>query len=905
MAEARKKLAIIDGKSVFYRGYYAMPNLSTREGIPTGGVYGFAAMALELIRKLKPDYVCVAWDKPKTNIRKRLEMYPQYKAGRKAPPPDFYAQIPLLHELLEAFSWPLYELDDYEADDIMGAFAVQAREKDVETMLITSDLDALQLVNGHTHVYALKKGFTNIELFHPESFEQKYGIGPEQFLDLKALKGDSSDNIPGVPGVGEKTALELIKSYKTLDGVYENLGLIKPTLKAKLEAGKDLAYLSKKLACIWTDAPIKLNLKEMDGTKIDTGELRDMLQKLEFKSLLGKLPSNMQTDSHQSSVVSRQALKLPKNVLIESDKNLPKLDLDVRGLTSHMFVHSRAAGRHGTKPQALILGDEKTIYTLDLTKLNPEAVRKTLTTIYHLPTAKLVGYDVKSDIKVLHNIFRSSNNSKQGGAVWAVEHDVLVGAYLINALVRAQSLTDLAIDGIGYEGAPFEDLPTEDFIIRAPETMAVIAQLYERQAKELANMPKVSKLAQDVEWPVIPVIADMELEGIKLDCSYLNKFSKELEDSISDLEQNIYGHADFEFNISSPAQLADVLFSKLNLPTQFVKKTKTGHSTAASELSKLRGLHPVIDLISQYREVTKLKNTYVDTLPTMVDENSRVHTTFNLTTAPTGRLSSVDPNLQNIPVRTELGNRIRTAFVAEKGNVLISADYSQFELRLAAVLADDKGMIEAFNKDEDIHVLTAADVLGIRPEDVTKQQRYEAKAVNFGILYGQGPHGLAEGTGMAYGAARDFIKKYFEVRPKLKEYIEKTREKATNDGYVETLLGRRRPTPDVKSSNFVVREGAFRAAVNMPVQGTAADLTKLAMIKIQQKLDQLTAKSSQLKAVNRPRILLQIHDSLLIECGKDDAKIVGDLLKDTMENIYKLPVKLKVDITSGKNWGKL
>lgn len=874
-------MAIIDGKSVFYRGYYAMPNLSTRDGIPTGGVYGFAAMALELIRKLKPDYVCVAWDKPKTNIRKRLEMYPQYKAGRKAPPPDFYAQIPILHELLEAFSWPFYELDDYEADDIMGTFAVQAQKKDVETMLITSDLDALQLVNSHTHVYALKKGFTNIELFHPDSFEEKYGIGAKQFLDLKALKGDSSDNIPGVPGVGEKTALELIKSYETLDGVYKNLDDIKPTLKAKLEAGKELAYLSKKLACIWTDAPIKLNLKEMDGTKIDTGELRDLLQKLEFKSLLVRLPSNMQVNAQHSPAAGKQTLKLPKNVLIDSDKKLKEVNLSKNGI---IFIHSRSAGRHGANPQVLIVGSKEQIYNLDLTKLDHKSLKKTLDSQLS-DKSLLVGYDVKGDIKVLKNLGIE--------VALAIEHDVLVGAYLINALVRAQSLTDLAIDIIGYDGAPFEDLPTEDFIIRSPETMAVISKLYEHQAKELAKMPKVSKLAQDVEWPVIPVIADMELVGIKLDSKYLNKFSKELEDSISDLEQLIYGHADFEFNISSPAQLADVLFTKLNLPTANIKKTKTGYSTAASELDKLRGQHPIIDLITQYREATKLKSTYVDTLPNMVDESGRLHTTFNLTIAPTGRLSSIDPNLQNIPVRTELGNRIRTAFVADKGNVLVSADYSQFELRLAAVLANDKGMLEAFNKDEDIHALTAAQVLGIKPSEVTKQQRYEAKAVNFGILYGQGPHGLAAGTGMTYGAAREFIQKYFEVRPKLKEYIEHTRKLALEQSYVETLLGRRRPTPDVKSSNFVVREAAYRAAVNMPVQGTAADLTKLAMIKVNEKLD------------GECKLLLQIHDSILLECPTSKAEKTGKVLKDTMENIYKLPVKLKVDITTGKNWGEL
>ena len=889
MAE-RKKLAIIDGKSVFYRGYYAMPNLSTKEGVPTGGVYGFAAMALELIKKLKPDYVCVAWDKPKTNIRKRLKLYPRYKAGRKPAPPDFYTQIPILHELLEAFHWPLYELDDYEADDIMGALAVQARKKNIETQLVTSDLDALQLINGHVKVYALKKGFSNIEEFHPESFTAKYGIKVEQFLDLKALKGDSSDNIPGVPGVGEKTAIQLLRQYKTLDGVYKHLPEIKETLRKKLADGKKSAYLSKEIARLWTDAPIKLDLPAMDVTKLNTTDLKNILQDLEFRSLLNNLPQNMRSQGTEDGGRKTEGLKIFKNQIIDSDDKLRNLKLPK---VDKWFIHSRAAGRHGADPQVLILGTDKEVFTLNLPKLKP----KTLTShLSPLTSASFVGYDIKSDIKLLKNL---------GIEARRVAHDVLVGAFLINPLLRAQSLTDLAEGNLRYEGAAFEDLPTEDFIERGGEFIAVIRQLYESQLNELTEMPKLVKLANQIEWPLTPVLADMEYLGIKLDVKYLQKFARQLEDSISDLEQTIYGHADNEFNISSPSQLADILFVKLNLPTQFVKKGKTGYSTAASELDKLRGLHPIIDLITQYREVTKLKNTYVDPLPQMVDQKSRLHTTFNLTIAPTGRLSSADPNLQNIPVRTELGRNIRTAFVAEKSNLLISADYSQFEIRLAAALSGDKGMIDAFDRDADIHQETAAAIYGIPASRVTKDQRYSAKAVNFGIMYGLGPHGLSLSSGMDFAASREFIQKYFQLRPQLKKYIDLLRKQAEEQGYVETLLGRRRPTPDVKSSNFVVREAAYRAAINMPLQGTAADLMKMAMVKIQQNFDQLSAKSSQLIAVNRPQMLLQIHDSILVECREEDAKTVGDLLKQTMENIYKLPVKLKVDISIGKNWGQL
>lgn len=879
MSESRKKLAIIDGKSVFYRGYYAMPNLSTADGVPTGGVYGFATMALELIKKLQPDYVCVAWDKPKTNIRKRVEMYPEYKAGRKPAPPDFYTQIPILHDLLDAFGWPLYELDDYEADDIMGTLAVEAEKKNIETLLITSDLDVLQLVTHHVKVYALKRGFSNIEEFHPESFEQKYGLKATQFLDLKALKGDSSDNIPGVPGIGEKTAIGLLQEYETLDGIYEHLDNIKESTRKKLEAGKESAYLSKKVAAIWCDAPMKLNLKEMDGTKIDAAALKTLLERLEFRSLVKALPANMQAEAPKRETIGGVKLDLPKNVLISTDAGLDRIKLDKK---DELFIHSRAAGKHGQDPQVLTVGSSEDSFTLDLTQLNHSKVKKTLEPLIN--NARFIGYDLKSDIKLLKNLGLELKN---------IEHDVLVAAYLINPLLRAQTLTELASVNLRYEGMAFEDLPTEDFLARGADFIAVLRELYHGQCRALEQVPKIEMLAKDIEWPLIPVLADMELAGIKLDCPYMEKFSKQLDKSIKGLEKEIYKHAGYEFNIGSPGQLADVLFVKLNLPRAGIKKGKTGLSTAASELDKLRGTHPIIDLIGQYREVTKLKNTYVDVLPKMVDENSRIHTTYNITVAPTGRLSSVDPNLQAIPVRTELGRHIRTAFVAGKGNMLVSADYSQQELRLAAVLSDDKDMIDAFNQDEDIHVQTAALVFGIDPKDVTKQQRYAAKAFNFGIIYGQGPHGLSASSGLEYGQAREFIRKYFEVRPKLKEFLDSLREQAKNQGFVETIMGRRRPTPDVNSPNFAVREGAYRAAVNMPMQGSAADIMKLAMVKIAEKLPA------------DAKILLQVHDSLIVEAPSEKAESVGEIMKQTMETAYELPIKLKADVSIGKNWGAL
>lgn len=888
MSEAelrRKKFAIIDGKSVFYRGYYAMPNLSTKDGTPTGGVFGFATMALEVIKRLKPDYVAVAWDKPKTNIRKRRELYPEYKAGRKPAPADFYEQIPVLHELLQAFGWPLYELDDYEADDIMGTLALQAVRKDLDTMLVTSDLDLLQIINGNVHVYALKKGLTDIELYSPKSFEAKYGLMVEQFLDLKSLKGDASDNLPGVPGIGEKTAIELLKQYKTLDGVYENLPLIKDALRKKLEAGKKLAYLTKEIGRIWTDAPIKLDLSEVDGSKVQPPKVLELLQRLEFRSLVRQLPEVMQVAIADHQAVSDvAALKHGKNVLIDSNKKLAEVKLPD---SEHVFMHSFAAGRHGRNPQVLILStDGETVYAIDFTKID----KKQFLAQWQ-KTSPLIGYDLKYTLQVLIGLGIDD--------LPAVGHDALIGAFLLNSLRREQTLTELAQADLHYEGSPFEDLSPEEVMHRAPEVIAVIKALYEQQTKALNSIPKLPELARDIEWPVIPVLARMEYEGIQLNTSYLEKMNGEIEKMIADIEKKIYKEAGEEFNIGSPTQLGSILYGKLhlNLGTNGIKKGKTGYSTAASELDKMRGQHPIVDLVTQWREVTKLKNTYVDTLPKQVDEHSRVHTTYSLTIAQTGRLSSNDPNLQNIPVRTDLGRRIRTAFVAGKGKKFVSADYSQFELRLGAAMSNDQELVDMFNKDVDVHTATAALVYGREPEDVTKQMRSAAKAVSFGILYGMSPHGLSVATGMTYEQAQHFIKSYTDVRKPLMAYLEGLKERARKDGYVETLFGRRRPMPDIHSSNFAVRSAAERAAMNMPIQGTEADLMKLAMIKVDKLLREAGKDCNQ---------LLQIHDSILVECDEGAAERVAGLLKETMENIYpELPVKLTVDTTIGDNWGEL
>ena len=881
MSEA-KKLAIIDGKSVFYRGYYAMPALSMADGTPTGGVYGFATLAIQLMKQLKPDYVAVAWDKPKTNIRKRLEIYPQYKAGRKPAPPDFYAQIPILHELLDALGWPLYELDDYEADDIMATLAQQADAKGIETELITSDLDALQSISELTHVYVLKKGLTNIERFHPESFEAKYGIRVDQFLDLKSLKGDGSDNIPGVPGVGEKTAISLLQEFDTLDNLYANLDKVKETVRKKLIEGRELAYLSKELARLYLDAPVKLNEKELDGSKINVKALKDLLEKLEFRTLIRQLPDYLKDrgdgSSAESFVKEAQPHSKVKNTHVSLAKDLPNLQ------GKELLLYGRCSGSFGRGLEHLIVSpDEKTSYTLTVGKgLSEAAIASWLKDV--LKESKIVSHDTKQVIKALINI---------GVQPPVIEHDVHLAAFLLNPLLRSQSLGEILDKSFGY-GVGIDDASSDEFIEFAPQIVAGIWGLTKRQREELALYPRLEKVARDIEWPIVQVLAEMEVEGIELDTRYLEKMSEEFAGIISDIEQEIYGHANQEFNIGSPSQLAKVLFEDLNLPTAGVKKGKTGYSTAAGELDKLRWTHPIINLITQYREYTKLKSTYVDALPKLVDENSRLHTDFRLTIAQTGRLSSADPNLQNIPVRTEIGKKIREAFVAGKGKVLVSADYSQFELRLAAAMANDTELIELFNQDADIHTETAAQVYGIKPHEVTPDQRRHAKIINFGILYGMSTHGLSVATGMNLNEAKDFLLKYKELRKPLFDYTQGLIDQAREQGYVETIFGRRRPMPDIKSSNFVVRSAAERAAMNMPIQGTEADLMKLAMIEVDKKLPE-GAKQ-----------LLQIHDSIMVECREDQAAEVEKILVETMESIYtKLPVSLKVDVKSGKTWGEL
>lgn len=843
-AAGKKVFAIIDGKSVFYRGYYAMPNLSTADGRPTGGVYGFAALALDMVWQIQPDYVAVAWDKPKTNIRRRKAIYDGYKANRHPAPPDFYVQIPILQDLLEALGWPLYQADDYEADDIMGTLSEAANKIGIHTILISSDLDMLQLIDDDTEVYALKKGLSNLEKFDVLAFEQKYGIKVSQFLDLKSLKGDSSDNIPGVPGIGEKTAESLLQEFGSLDNIYAHLDDISGAVHKKLVAGKDSAYMSRELAKIWCDAPIPLDLQAIDVNNLDRIRLQKMLQELQFTSLMRRLPENMRLGAEVTEL-NDSAAKLPS---IEVREDLPD------SLDNPVVV--------AFEDGQIILSD------------NPaRAYRTTLTKAAKLLSGHRV---VAHDLKSLARLFLDRNLLVN----FLAEYDTKHASFLLNSLKPILNLRDYAIS-LGAANPELVDLLSTTYV------------LWRRTSEELAGESKLEQLAKTVDFPLQLVLAKMEHRGVAVDTSILSSMSTKLANEIGLLEQAIWQTVGYEFNVSSPKQLSDALFVKLQLPPT-AKKNKSGnYPTGAKELAKLAGQHPIINMISEYRELTKLKSTYVDALPRAVAPDGRIHTTLDQDVTATGRLSSSNPNLQNIPTRSDRGKEIKRAFIAPTGRVIINADYAQFELRLAAALAGDHNMIEMFeNPDNDIHTMTAAEAYGIAPDQVTPEQRRHAKVINFGVLYGMSPHGLAEATGMDLSSASAFIRRYFAIRKPIRDFIDNTLELAEKRGYVETLFGRRRPTPDVKSANFMVREAAKRAAANMPIQGTEADLMKMAMLKIEQ--------------IDGASQIMQVHDSIMVECNQADAERIASEMKQVMEQIYpQLGVRLLVDIKIGRSWAEV
>ena len=875
-----KKIAIIDGKSVFYRGYYGMPGLTNSSGLPTGGVYGFATIALEIMKELKPDFVYVAWDKSKTNINARLKIYSEYKAGRKPPPPDFYEQIPYLHKLLDALGWELLEADDYEADDIMATLAKQADDKGYKTFLITSDLDMLQAISDHTTIYVLKKGFSSIVKFNEDEFNAKHNIKLNQYIDYKSLAGDSSDNIPGATGIGKKTATDLLNQFGDIDGIYNHLDQIKSkATKNKLIESKEMVGISKKLVTLMLDAPFELGDLDKDKS-IDAAKLKLILDELEFKYLKTMLPKILLDIGYNDS---SQEIASDNNLEI----NVLKTTKDVKKATisnqkqNKIFIHTMFQDRFGIRPLQLAFSyGDQTFYSINIKELSEDQQNEAILSLAE--NKQVIGYDLKHLIQLHQRL------NKTIDVAW----DIKIAEFNANSLTRDLSLAAIINNNCNSDlslAAP------EDYEHNQAGILKGIAETYHKQQQELQDRGQ-SDFIKNIEMLFIAVAAKMELAGIGVDASILNKSLEKIELEISDLEQLIYGYAEQEFNIASPAQLSKILFEpfNLNLPIAGIKKNNNGYSTAANELAKLIGTHPIIELIQKYRELSKIKSTYLNPLPGYIGGDNRIHGHFNLTVAQTGRISSTEPNLQNIPIKTPAGREIRRAFVAKKGKIFVSLDYSQFELRLAAYLANDTELIDNFNNGADIHNVVASTIFGVEQEEVTKEQRRSAKVINFGILYGMSPHGLSLATGMNIKQATEFVDKYRETRKPIFDYMSKLLGESRESGFVSTLYGRRRPTPDLKSSNFIVRSGAERATINFPIQGTESDIMKLAMIKLSEKLDEGSA------------IVLQIHDSIIIETNSENADHLAELAKNLMEGVApEVDVELKVDYSIATTWDKL
>lgn len=823
----KDNLVIIDGKSVFYRGYYAMGRLSLPDGTPTGGIYGFAAMLIEIIEKLKPEYIAVAWDKQKTNIRSRRAIYPDYKANRKPAPADFYIQIPYLLELLRAFHIPLYEFDDYEADDIIGTLARRAAASNITTQIISGDLDMLQIVDENIEMYQMRRGFTDVAKFDIAAIEAKYDLRKDQFLDLKSIKGDSSDNIPGVPGIGEKGAVKLLQEYGSLDGVYANIDKITGATKTKLEQGKELAYISRDLARIKFDAPLDFDPKATCLADFDPQDVVDKLKALQFNSLIVKFRKifpNTTTASKVANISSNQARAIKEASVHDDEKQATK---------------------------------KLTITVVPTDILPPPADIE-----IKIPEGLYLSHQVKSD---MHDNTELAKEILNGRPYW----DLGQIDFLFDPLARRNNQLEL--------------VNTSD-----PKSE------YISQQRQLAVVPELKNVAENFDLPLIPVLYKMEHTGVAIDPGRFEALSSEFSAELRKIEQEIYELVGHEFNINSPIQLSQILFDELGLPTKGIKKTSRGYSTGQKELDKLRGSHPIIEKIERSREVSKLLSTYIHPLPLLADKNHRIHTTYTQDVTATGRLSSINPNLQNIPVRSEDGKRIRECFIAGPGKSFVSADYAQFELRLAAALSGDQQLIDDFNSGLDIHTKTASDAFNIPMELVTKNQRRAAKVINFGVLYGMSAKGLADAADMSFKEAKAFIENYFELRAPIREYLDKTLEQGRTRGYVETYYGRRRPTPDLAAPNFLVRSAAERAAANMPIQGTEADLMKRAMIEVDKALP------------DGAKLILQIHDSLIIECDDNQVDKISTILREKMEQVEpKLQVKLAVDVTVGKNWGEL
>ncbi len=920
----RQKFVVFDGNAIVHRAYHAMPPMTTKKGELINAVYGYSSMMLKVLAELKPDYVAVAFDVAAPTFRHKE--FKDYKATRVKGPDDLYEQFERVRDVTEALNIPIFEKEGFEADDVIGTLSREAPET-IETIIVTGDLDELQLVNSKTKVYTMKRGFSDTILYDEKTVEEKYGFGPDKFVDYKALKGDPSDNIPGVAGIGDVSAKNLIVKYGSVENIYKHLHEITGSLKTKLEEGKENATLSKRLSKIVCDVPLKLNLEKCCTHDFDRQKVFTLFQELGFKSLLNRLPKEqLQQGLFAETEEKKDKIHIEKAdyKIITDEKDLDRLVKDFAKekiisvdteTTSQIAMEAELVGISLSKKEGeafyipvghgIIKSEKLKVKSLDSVQLGKDLVLEKLRLILESEKIKKVGHNLKYDYIVFANA---------GVRLKGFFFDTMIVAYLLNQNLRSPKLDDVAFSEIGIEmihiqeiigkgkdEINFKDTEIEKAYKYACEDADVALRLYNHLQEELGEKNQKG-LYETIEAPLIPILAEMEMAGILVDGKVLEKSSKEMGRRIEKLETDIYKLAGEKININSPSQLQVILFEKLKLQDKIedkreLKKLKSGsYSTGAGELDKLAGTHKIIEKISEYRELSKLKSTYLDSLPKLINARTgRIHTSFNQAIAATGRLSSSDPNLQNIPIRTEEGREIRKSFIAPKGKKLLCVDYSQIELRIIAHISGDKVMAETFRRDEDIHTATAAKVYGVKESEVTSAMRRNAKAVNFGIIYGVSPHGLKQSTGMTREEAADFIQKYFAVHQGVKKYMDEIVEVAKKVGYVDTLFGRRRYLPEINSNNFAVRGQAERMALNMPIQGTAADLIKLAMIEIAKDLHKISPET---------KMLLQVHDELVFEVPEKDIKKVSDFVTEKMDNVIKLSVPITAVASTGKNWAE-
>ncbi len=836
-----KKLMIIDGNSIVNRAFYGIRLLTNSEGLYTNAVYGFLNIMFKYLDAFNPTHLCVAFDVHAPTFRHK--QYNAYKANRKGMPEELRQQMPLLKEVLSAMNIPMLELEGYEADDIIGTVSRICEEQDVECNILTGDKDDLQLASQLTKVLLVTTKVTGNDttVYDDNAVFEKYGVTPKEFIDVKALMGDPSDNIPGIPGIGEKTAFALIAEHKSLEGVYENIDLLKPAAAKKMQEGKDLAYLSRQLATIDRYVPTEVDIDEFINREYNNEKLLELFTRLNF-----------------SAFISRLSLSAPEEKCCFEQLTVEEILNKAEIETAYTLISD------GDKWLFAIPGYCAEVD--DLTQLKA----------FFEGDVQKIGHNIKDDIVMLHKYNIAFNN---------IKYDTALAAYIIAPQRNNYDLEELATD---YLKKSYSDkTPAE----KAAAHAMIIKDFYKFSVEDIAKNG-MTDLYYQIELPLLSVLADMQIYGFKADSKNLEEFGKMLEERINELTSAIYNRAGCEFNINSPKQLGEILFEKMGLPV--VKKTKTGYSTGAEILEKLIDKDEIIPMILEYRQITKLHSTYVEGLIKVIEDDGRIHSSFNQTVTTTGRISSTEPNLQNIPIKTELGREIRKAFVAKSDEyTLLDADYSQIELRVLAHIANDQVMIEAFNEGMDIHTKTASEVFGVFPAFVTNQMRSRAKAVNFGIVYGIGAFSLAQDLKITNKEAKSYIENYLDTYTGVKEYMAKTVEDATEKGYVTTLMGRRRYIPELQGSNKMLKAFGERVAMNAPIQGTAADIIKIAMVKVHKRLKDGGYKS---------RLILQVHDELIIETYKPEADEIKKLLQEEMESAWEMSVPLIAEVGEGETW---